>query len=68
MDQAKAIEFINKSLIADYLQKLLHVKMEKLTLFTVFPYTAAPNYSDPQHLIMIPNVEKLAAYSKFDLN
>jgi len=55
---AKTIEYITHHLMADYMQKLVKVEMGKITLFTVFPVTGAPNLSNPHHFIKIlnPNV------------
>lgn len=64
----KVIEYINHHLMADYLQKLINVKMGKLTLFSTMPYTGAANVSDPRHYIKILNPEVLAELLKKDLN
>ncbi|MBI5700859.1 hypothetical protein HZC34_03305 [Candidatus Saganbacteria bacterium] len=64
----KVIEYINHHLMADYLQKLVNVKMGKITLFSVMPFTGAPNVSDPHYYIKILNPELVAELLKKDLN
>jgi len=54
--------------MTEYLQKLITVKMKKLVLFPVFPYTAAPNWSDPRYFAAIENPAVLVSFSKADLN
>lgn len=54
--------------MADYLQKLVNVKMGKITLFSVMPFTGAPNVSDPHYYIKILNPELVAELLKKDLN
>jgi len=68
MENAKVLELLNQSLIAEYLQRLLAAKMKKLTLFPVFPITSAPNVSEPRHLAMIENPECLMVYAANELN
>lgn len=57
---AKVIECINHHLMADYLQKLINVKMGKVTLFSTFPLTGAPNISDPRYFVRILNPELIS--------
>lgn len=68
MDNARVIEAIEKFTIFSYFEKLLNAKMHKVVLFSVFPYTAAPNLSDPHSLILIDDPEKIAALNsgRFD--
>ena len=61
MDNAKVIEVMEKFALHNYLQKLINAKLHKETLFTVFPYSAAPNLSNPVNLIIIDDLEKVAA-------
>ena len=68
MDQAKVLEYLSQSLMTEYLQKLITVKMKKLVLFPVFPYTAAPNWSEPQYFAAIENPAVLVSFSKADLS
>lgn len=60
MDNAKVIEAIEKFTLFNYFEKLVETKMRRVTLFTVFPYSAAANLSDPQPLILIDDLAKLA--------
>ena len=59
MDNAKVIEAIEKFTIFNYFEKLLEVKMRRITLFSIFPYTAAANLSDPRHFMIIENLDNL---------
>ncbi|HTY13959.1 MAG TPA: hypothetical protein VMD02_07245 [Candidatus Omnitrophota bacterium] len=68
MDNAKVVEMLNQTVMTEYLQKLLGLKLNKLTLYPVFPITAAPNVSDPYSLIMIEDIQKFAIVKKTDLN
>ena len=68
MENAKVLELLNQSLIAEYLQRLIAAKMKKLTLFPIFPITSAPNVSEPRHMCMIENLECLTVYAKNELN
>jgi len=68
MDQAKVIEFLNQTLMTDYITRLLNVKMEKLVLNTIFPITAAPNLSDRKALVMMADPAKFVEFKKADLN
>jgi hypothetical protein len=58
-DQAKVIEALGNCVIFNYFEKLVNAKMRKLTLFSVFPYTAAANLSDPHYLIMVDDILSL---------
>ncbi len=68
MDNAKVVEILNQTVMTDYMQRLLNLKLDKLTLFPVFPITAAPNVSEPRHLIMIEDIKKFVVVKKPDLN
>lgn len=59
-NNAKAIEYINYHVMADYMQKLVNIKMGKLILFSIFPITGAPNISDPHYYVKILNPEILS--------
>jgi hypothetical protein len=60
-DNAKVIEVLEKQTLHNYIEKLVNTRMRKLTLFPVFPYTAAANISEPQHYIIIEDLSGLAA-------
>ena len=49
MDNTKVIEALEKVTVFTYCEKLLEAAMQKLVLFSVFPYTAAANMSDPHY-------------------
>ena len=59
MDNKKVIEALEKYTIHKYLEKLIHAKMHKITLFSIFTHTAAPNMSDPRHFIMVDDLAKI---------
>ena len=61
MDNAKVIETLEKQTIFTYFEKLINAKMQKVVLFSVFPYTAAANLSDPHYLMMIEDPINLVA-------
>lgn len=61
MDNKKVIEVMEKVTLHKYLDKLIHARMSKATLFTIFSQTGAPNLSDPRHYIMINDLEKVAS-------
>jgi hypothetical protein len=44
-NNAKVIETIERSALFNYFEKLVDAKTSKVTLFSVFPYTAAANLS-----------------------
>ena len=58
-DNAKMIETLEKQTLHNYLEKLINTKMRKLTLFPVFPYTAAPNISEPHYFVIIEDLSGL---------
>jgi hypothetical protein len=68
MDNTKVLEYLNQSVMTNYLEKLTSVKMKKVSLCPVFPITAAPNLSEPVHFAMIENPQCLIAFTKGDLN
>ena len=59
MDNAKVIQTMEKQSLQKYLEKLINTRMHKTTLFTVFPYTGAPNYSNPVHFMIIDDLSKI---------
>ncbi len=60
MDNAKAIETMEKITLHKYLEKLINSQMRKITLFPSFPQTGAPNLSEPVYFMMINDISKLA--------
>lgn len=60
MDNAKIIETIEKQAFINYLENLSHAEMHKITLFTRFPITAAPNISNPVYFLMVDDLAKIS--------
>jgi hypothetical protein len=60
MDNAKVIKAIEKFAFHNYLKKLADAAMHKVTLFTIFSQTGAPNLSDPVHYLIIDDLNTLA--------
>ena len=52
----QVLETIQKFGLLNYLQCLIQTNLKKIELYPVFPYTAAPNWSDKKEIIMIINV------------
>lgn len=61
MDNAKVIKAMEKFAMQNYLEKLAGSEMRKLTLFTVLPFTAAPNLSNPVYFVMIDKAAKFVS-------
>ncbi len=61
MNNAKLMKAIEKMSLQKYLEKLIDAEMHKVTLFTRFPHTAAPNLSDPRRFIIIDDLSKVVA-------
>jgi len=59
-DNAKVIEVLEKQTLHNYFEKLINARMKKLVLFSIFPYSAAVNLSDPHYFVMLEDVSKLA--------
>ena len=59
MDNAKVMETLEKHAMHNYVEKLLGSKVSKLTLFSILPFTAAANLSDPRHFFMINDPAKM---------
>lgn len=60
-DTARAMEAIEKCAVFNYFEKLIDAPLDKITLFPVFPYTAAANLSDPKHFMMVEDLARIAA-------
>lgn len=52
-NNAKVLEAISKFSVLNYLTCLIQTKITRLVLFTAFPITNAPNWSDGKELIII---------------
>lgn len=58
-DNAKVIEAIERSTLFNYFEKLIDAKTRKVTLFSIFPYTAAANLSDPRNFFLLEDIGRL---------
>jgi hypothetical protein len=61
MDNAQVMEALEKYTIYNYFEKLVDAKMHKVVLFPVFPFTAAANFSDPRHIMLIDDLSRLTS-------
>lgn len=68
MDNTKIIETVERQAAMNYFEKLSGAKMQKLVLFSVFPYTAAANMSDPHYLVLIEDIAHLAGLNSGSFN
>ena len=59
-DNAKVIQALEKQTMHTYFEKLVNIKMHKVTLFSIFPHTAAANLSDPHYFVLVDDVSKMA--------
>lgn len=59
MDNAKVIETLEKQTLFNYFEKLITTRIRKITLFSIFPYTSAPNLSDPRYFVMLEDLSKI---------
>ncbi len=59
-DNAKVMEVLEKQTMYNYFEKLINAKINKVVLFSVFPYTAAANLSDPHYFVMVEDLIKIA--------
>lgn len=60
MDNTKVIKTIEKYAFHQYLEKLIAADMHKITLFTIFKQTGAPNLSDPANILLVDDLAKIA--------
>lgn len=68
MDQTKVLEYLSQHVMLQYLQKLAGTKFSKLVFFTVFPFSASANLSDPQYLARLDDINSLTKLSPVELN
>jgi hypothetical protein len=61
MDQNKIAEAISQCIINRYMDNITQVKYHTIKLFTVMPYTGAPNISDAQTIAVIEDLEKFVS-------
>jgi hypothetical protein len=61
LDNTKAMEVLEKQAMYNYFEKLINARINKVVLFSIFPYTAAPNLSDPHYFVMVDDLVKIAS-------
>ncbi len=61
MDSDKVMKAIEKFAFHSYLEKLAGAAMHKMTLFTIFSQTGAPNLSDPASFLLVDDLAKIVA-------
>lgn len=61
MDQNKLVEVINQHIINKYMQNIFEVKTRSIKLYSVMPYTGAPNISDAQTISIIEDIKKFVS-------
>lgn len=61
MDQNKIAEAISQCIINKYMDNITLVKYRIIKLFTVMPYTGAPNISDAQNIAIIEDLGKFVS-------
>lgn len=59
MDNAKVIKTIEKYAFHKYLEELVKADLTKVTVFSIFSQTGAPNLSDPRHFLMVDDLNKI---------
>ncbi len=60
MNTQETLKKLEKATLKNYLEKLVRTKMRKVTLYTIFPITAAPNYSDAKNYVLVEDLNKIA--------
>jgi hypothetical protein len=68
MDQNKIAEVISQCIINRYMDNIYLAKHRIIKLFTVMPYTGAPNISDPQSIAVIDDLKKFVEGNYSSLN
>ena len=58
-ENAKVMEKLEQTAVFKYFERLMETTMHRQVLFSIFPYTAAANLSDPHPLVMIDDLSKL---------
>ncbi|NQU17211.1 MAG: hypothetical protein HQ564_04010 [Candidatus Saganbacteria bacterium] len=51
----KVIEVISKFGMLNYLESLAAAQTKKIDLYTVFPITSAPNWSEKREVVLVEN-------------
>ncbi|MBN2058139.1 MAG: hypothetical protein JW782_05040 [Candidatus Saganbacteria bacterium] len=68
MDNAKIIKAIEKFAFHKYLKKLVDADLSKVSLFSIFSQTGAPNLSDPHHFLMVNDLNKIISLNSGAFN
>jgi hypothetical protein len=58
-DNAKVMEAIERCTLFNYFEKLTDAPTKKVVLFSVFPFTAAANLSDPRNFFLLEDIGRL---------
>ena len=53
------MEVLEKTSAHNYYDKIVHAKTKKITLFSIFPFTAAANLSDPREIVLVEDLAGL---------
>jgi hypothetical protein len=61
MDQNKVAEVVNQCMVNRYMENITLVKHRIIKLFTVMPYTGAPNISDAQSVAIFEDLAKFVS-------
>ncbi|MFH1361544.1 MAG: hypothetical protein ABIH69_02680 [bacterium] len=59
MNNDQLIKAVEKFTMQKYLHNLANAQMHKITLFTIFKQTGAPNMSEAVNLIMVDDLLKI---------
>jgi len=59
-DTAQVIKALEKFAFQKYLEKLVHAKMKKVTLHSIFPLTSAANLSDAHNYVLVEDLDKIS--------
>ncbi|MFH1389191.1 MAG: hypothetical protein ABIH56_00475 [Candidatus Margulisiibacteriota bacterium] len=68
MNNQKVIEVLEKTSSFNYFQKIVHAKTRKITLFSIFPFTAAANLSDPHPIVLVEDLGGLLGLNSGQFN
>ena len=58
-NNAKVIETLERNALFSYFEKLVDAQTTKVTLFPVFPYTAAANLSEKKIFFLLDDLTRL---------
>ena len=60
-DQNKIAEAISRCIISRYMENIALTKHRNIKLFTIMPYTGAPNISDARTLAIIEDIKEFVS-------